>query len=54
MRLSASFCVAIGLIHDANAQVKADGGGGQAQGFTPDKWLFEPNYGLPIVRRQLK
>lgn len=26
----------------------------QQQGYTPDKWLFEPTYGLPIVRRQLK
>ena len=26
----------------------------QPQGVTPDKWLFEPTLGLPIVRRYLK
>lgn len=26
----------------------------QQQGVTPDKWLFEPSYGLPIVRRYLR
>ena len=23
-------------------------------GVTPDRWLFEPVHGLPIVRKQLK
>ncbi|CAL8467515.1 g7053 [Coccomyxa elongata] len=42
-------------VQAAAEQVKAaDGPGGQAQGFPPDKWLFEPVFGLPIVRRQLK
>ena len=26
----------------------------QTAGVTPDKWLFEPTFGLPIVRRYLK